>query len=77
MNKNYKIPKPLHLPQRILNLNSVPKPDQDSMMDEGLLLIAKGKVSVLIDACDPEMGQKLGCPKLLYKFKHLDGLSLL
>lgn len=47
------------------------------MIDEGLKLIAEGKVSILIDTCDPDLSQKLGCPKLLYKFKHLDGMNLL
>lgn len=40
-------------------------------------LIAEGKVSVLIDACDPCIGQRLGSPKLLYKFKSFENISLL
>ena len=46
-------------------------------MEEGLQIIAEGKVSVLIDACDPAFGQKLGTPKLLYKIKSFDNVSLL
>ena len=47
------------------------------MIDDGLKLIAEGKVSILFDACEPVMSQKLKTPKILYKFKHLGGMNLL
>jgi len=47
------------------------------MINDGLKLIAEGKVSVIIDACDPSLHQKLGCPKLLYRFEALNNMNLL
>lgn len=46
-------------------------------MHEGLQIIAEGKLAVLIDACDPCMGQCLRTPKLLYKLKSFENISLL